>query len=140
MTVEAFHPDHLREIELQAAQKEAAIALDDPEYIDAISGGVAVTVRDSDGKIAACGGSVEIDGVSLLWSFLSKDASKSMVSIVRAARRLVDVSALPVVATAACDFAQGCRMLEMMGLVRQPEPVSDVAMQSGPHYVYVRAV
>lgn len=138
MTVESFHPDHLREIDLQDAQKSAAEIFDDAEYIEAISSGVAVTVRGSDGKIVACGGSVEIEGVSLLWSFLSKDASKSMVSIVRAARRLIDVSVLPVVATAACDFAQGCRMLEMMGLVRQPDTVEDVAIERGPHYVYMR--
>lgn len=139
MTVERFHPDHLREIDLQPAQRPAAAAFEDAEYVAVISAGVAATVRDSAGRVIACGGSVEIDGGSIAWSFLARDAGRNMVTVVRAARRLIEVSPAPIIATSACDFPQGCRLLELLGFKREPETVDDVSLQPGPHYVYVRA-
>lgn len=139
MTVERFHPDHLREIDLQPAQQAAAAAFEDAEYLVAIARGTGGTLRNADGKAIACGGVVEVDGGSIAWAFLSRDAGRNMVALVRAARRLMDTAPLPVLTTAACDFPQGCRLLELLGFERQPEPVDDVSLQAGPHYVYVRS-
>lgn len=138
MTVERFKPEHLREIELQPAQREAAAAWDDAEYMAAITGGAAGTLRNASGAVIACAGVVEVDGGSIAWAFLSRHAGRHMVELVRAARRLIDVAPRPVMSTAACGFPQGCRLLEMLGFERQPEPVEGVSLQAGPHYVYVR--
>ncbi len=138
MTVERFHPDHLRELDLQPAQEAARAAWDDPDYVAAITAGTAGTLRNASGKVIACAGFVEVDGGSIAWAFLSRDAGRHMVTAVRAARRLMEVAPHPVVATAACGFPQGCRLLEMLGFTRRPEPVSGVSLQPGLHYVYER--
>lgn len=137
MIVERFTPEHLRAMDLQAAQLAARGVLDDPEYLDAISRGVAGTLLDAAGRPMVSGGVVEFEDGSLLWSFMAKDAGRHMVSIVRAAMRVVQVAKRPVYATAACDFPQACRLLELLGFTRE-HVVEGVDYAGGSNYVYVR--
>lgn len=139
MTVERFHPDHLREIDLQPAQRDTAAAFDDAEYMTALCSGLAGTLRDASGAVVACAGVVEVDDGSIGWAFLSRDAGRHMVAVVRMARRIMETAAMPILSSAACSFPQGCRMLEILGFERQPEPVEGVSLQAGPHYLYVRS-
>jgi hypothetical protein len=136
MIVERFRPEHLAQLELQPAQDAARNLKTDPEYLEAVSAGVAVTVRDT--EILGCGGIVEFDEGSVLWTLLSPHAGRFMVGIVRAARRLVEVAPRPVYATAACDFPQGCRLLELLGFNRLPDPVTGISTDGKAHFVYER--
>lgn len=138
MIVERFQPEHLARMPLQPAQESARVALADPEYLAAITSGPAATLLAADGAPVAAGGIVEFEDGSLLWSFLARDAGRNMVAVVRAARRLVEVAKRPTYATAACEFAAGGRMLELLGFERLPDPVSDVDAGGGLNFVYVR--
>jgi hypothetical protein len=137
MIVERFQPEHLAQIDLQPAQAAARAALT-AQYIGRLLEGPAATMRDDTGRIVACAGVVDFSDGSLLWAFLAADCRRHMVAIVRGARRLVQVAQRPVWATAACDFAPGCRLLQMLGFERQPEPVEGVSADDKPHYVFER--
>jgi hypothetical protein len=122
MTVEAFKVEHLREIEVQPIQKPAvSVALSLPEYLDCISANPAVTIRDTSGQILCVGGVVEFEDGSMLWSYISTNAGRNMTSIVRTAKRIVEVAKHPMYATASCGFEPACRLLRLLGFARQRE-------------------
>ena len=138
MTVERFQAEHLKQLTLQPMQAAAAPILEDPEYLAAIAQGVAMTIRNTQGDVMACAGSVDYEDGSLLWAFLDASAGRSMVALIRAGRRLAEIARKPVYATAACEFPAGCRLLQMLGFEQLPEPVAGVSADGRAHYVFVR--
>jgi len=136
MTVERFKPEDLDAINLQPSQAMLRDAVT-PDYLETVQTGPAITIR-SQGEIIACGGVVQVEDGSVLWAFVAATAGRNMVSIVRAAQRMVEVARKPVYSTAACDFEPGCRLLRMLGFTPRPDPVDDVSADGKLHYLFVR--
>src|SRR5688500_8002274 len=121
MTVEAFKPEHLAQIELQPAQA-SALAHVPPGYAERlVAAGPAITVR-SRGRIIACLGIGQpAANERLLWGFLAAEVSPWR--IFSAARALIaEHRHEPLYATVEDGFAPGERALELLNFVRD-EPL-----------------
>jgi hypothetical protein len=77
----------------------------------------AYVLLTDEGRFLACAGVSKGELGYQLWSVIAPDAP--MLRVHRAARRFVGLFAnLKLVATSRCDFAAGCRWLEMLGFER----------------------
>ncbi len=114
MMLEAFRPEHLRAMKVQPQQQAELQEVDDDYLAWLAAAGPCVTIRDGD-TIVACGGVIDWQEGSSLWSFLGENAGRHMHAVVRAARRLIEVSRLPIMAEVDLGFGPGCRLLELLG-------------------------
>lgn len=115
MMVEPFHPGHLTEITLQAAQEylrgagtaaAAEIASQHPAYTGRVAG-----------EIVVCAGVIPIwDGRAMGWAWLAAGARLHMLAITRAFLRFLDVQPhRRVEISVDRDFAEAHRWARMLG-------------------------
>lgn len=137
MTVEAFQPAHLNEIELQPSQA-AALSLVPAGYAqDLAAAGEAITVRWR-GRIVACYGiGRPAPNERLLWGFVAADISPwRAFAAVRALIAAHREEAL--YATTEVGFAAGERALALLGFVRV-EILAAFGFDGRDHTLFVRA-
>jgi hypothetical protein len=115
MNLVDFDPRHIREMRLQEAQVWA-LSVIPPVYTEALNRlGPAVTAMDGETILASAGIVGSGFGSGTLWGFVSQDAGKHMVSIIKVLNRLlVFVQLRRIEASTETDFKQGCRLLELV--------------------------
>src|SRR5688572_20617384 len=135
MTVEAFKPEHLAQIELQPAQSSALAHVPAGYAEQLAAAGPAITVR-SHGRILACLGiGWPTANERLLWGFLA--AQVSPWRIFSAARALIaEHGQEPLYATVENGFEQGERALELLNFVRD-EPLPAFGFDGRDHTLFV---
>lgn len=117
MKMVPFEPKHLRAINPQSAQATELLSQGaTPEECaqSLISSGPAMTGLDGGEVIFIVGKSEQWPGRHIVWSMMSKNAGKYMVSIVKALKRLLVLAVgdgrIEVIVRA--DFPEGCRLVE----------------------------
>lgn len=115
-----FQPEHVRAMRLQGGDV-AQEQVSDEDLAALKSAGPAVTMIV--GRPVAAAGVIDLPDGSLLWAYLDESAGRHMVAIFRTAQRIVEVAKRPVYATVAEGFAQGHRLLRLLGFdVDRPLP------------------
>lgn len=141
MKVVAFHPDHVRALELQDAQQYFAGTLSGDEYARALAkSGAAFTALDGD-RVIACSGCVEIwDNRAMAWALISKDAGRHMLGIHKAvAGFLSGAKWRRIEATVDAGFESGMRWMGMLGFVRETQnPMKAYRPDGGNCYLFAR--
>ena len=104
----------------QRQQSELAVLPAMREYADSLmaAGPGLAGINDDGDVVFIIGKAIQWKGRHIVWSLMSHNAGKCMISIVRACRRLIESSAgdgrLELIVQA--DFAEGCRMAnELLG-------------------------
>jgi hypothetical protein len=140
MILEAFKPEHLREIELHESQRSFYDYGARDQYAQELTRGLAYTVR-LDGQILICGGVLPVDqSTGHLWCFMSKFAGKHMLAVHRVTRRFIEVSGRKTVyATTEADYPRGCRWLEMLGF-RQSAILHQYDPAGRDHILYTKVL
>lgn len=138
MTVAPFKPEDLDEIDLQPGQT-SWIDNRDPEYAQELARHLAVTARAGT-RIVACAGVLPLDrDVGIAWAFVARDAGRHFVRFRRMVLRMLQISGKRrMLATTECDFAMGCRWLQILGFERIDTDVLEVLGR--PHFVFARGV
>lgn len=116
MKIVPFEPSHLVGIDLQEWQSEITGELS-PGYATSLaSAGPAFTGIDGD-VVVFCGGCAKMwEGRHIVWSMLSKCSARHLISITRAAKRLIEMQSGRIEAIIRSDFDQGHRWARMCGL------------------------
>lgn len=137
MTIEPFSPSHLDEIDLQPAQT-SWLEHRDPNYARELARHVAVTAR-VEGVVVACAGIISLDrDVGHAWAFVARNAGRHFIRFRRAVARLFEVSGKSrILANTECDFAFGCRWLEMLGFERL-ELLKECGPDGRDHWLYLK--
>ena len=119
MTLEPFIADHLELMTLQPRQRQAWARHGSRDYLLEAErhGGWSVFHGQ---QLLLCGGVMaRIPEEPLLWSFISADAGRHMVALLRVTRRFIEVCGHSFVyATSEVHFRSGCRFLAMLGFER----------------------
>ncbi len=98
-------------------------------------------------QLLLCGGVIaRRSDEPLLWSLISVHASRHMLGLLRVTERFLQVCGHPFVyATTECEFASGCRFLELLKFERLTD-ADDKAVVMQPfvdgvdHYIYERVL
>jgi RimJ/RimL family protein N-acetyltransferase len=140
MILEAYSPEHLREIDLQDSQRSFYEYEARDEYAIELTRGLAYTVR-IEGTIMVCGGVMSVDeSTGHLWCFMSRSAGKHMLALHRVTRRFMEVSGKKTLhATTDADFPRGCRWLEMLGF-SQAAILHDYDPAGRDHILYTKVL
>lgn len=138
MTVAPFKPEDLDEIDLQPDQTSWRDHRD-PEYAQELARHLAVTARDGD-RIVACAGVLPLErDVGQAWAFVARDAGRHFLRFRRMVVRMFECSGKSrILASTECDFAQGCRWLEILGFERI-DRIEECWPDGRAHWLYVRA-
>lgn len=121
MHIVPFSPDHLKQLVLQDAQQFLSRAIVEEDYGEAVKdGGPCFTAFDGD-KVLICGGLMHIwDNRSVAWSLIGADTGKHFIGIYRAIMGFLSVQTIRrIEATVDVGFAQGHRMVGMLGFQRE---------------------
>jgi hypothetical protein len=140
MILEAYKPEHLREIDLHDSQRSFYDYEARDAYARELARGVAYTVR-LEGQIMICGGVLPVDNTTgHLWCFMSRFAGKHMLALHRVTRRFIEVSGKHTLhATTEADFPDGCRWLEMLGF-RQAAVLHRYDPAGRDHILYTKVL
>jgi len=138
MKVITFKAEHLEAMALQDAQS----------YLTAwVSPAMAKTLEDHNsytgvegGKVICCGGVIPLwVGRSMMWSYLSKDAGKHIISIHNETRRFLDDCYVQrMEATVDVGFAQGHRWMRMLGFKMEASCMKAYRPDGGDCSLYAR--
>jgi hypothetical protein len=116
--MEAFKPEHLRELVLQPAQERVRANLSNPEYAQALVGEHSFTLK-MDGKVVACFGVLKLwEGRGDAWALIDGDiGARGMRRLHFEIRKRLEAAHEFRRIETACDagFAQAKRWLELLG-------------------------
>ena len=139
-----YRPEHLTELgQVEAAEGGTAISFLDPAMQAALSQYNSWTHLDGEGRVVACGGTIQQwPGRHLAWLYLTQQSARSMLPLTRAVRRVLDQVPGRVEATVLRGFEPGHRFARMLGFRVENDP--GVLKAYGPggedHIAYVRGV
>jgi len=118
MKVIEYRPEHMAGMRMQ--EKQLRDAYTSPN--DYLKSELAFTCIDGD-RVVCCGGIIKTAcdawwrDTWVLWAAISADAGPCMTSIVRVARRLVQLKRDDmVIAVVRCDFKEAHRLVKLVGL------------------------
>jgi hypothetical protein len=138
MNITRAIPADFFEIELQPRQT-AERAKADPAFAEVLAAHLAYTAR-IDGRIIAIAGIIPLDrDVGEVWCGFAVDAGRYFTRLARTALRLFEVCGKSrLLAVTACDFGEGCRLLELLGFKREEDPLKGSAPGEPDKWIYVR--
>lgn len=139
MNISAFKPGDLDEIDLQPAQTPWR-AHRNEDYARMLASHLSYTARDGD-RIIACGGVIACErDVGMVWATIARGAGRRMLALYRMGQRLIEVSGKRIIlANTECDFAQGCRLLKLLGFKRD-ERLPQHGPDGRDHWLYTRGM
>jgi hypothetical protein len=116
MKLVLFDPEHVTRIKLQPRQCEmfGNMTLD---YARGLSAMGPALSGIHDGEVIFCGGCAKLwEGRIMLWSLLSLESGKHMLTIVKAAKRMLAVQDGRVEAAVVSDYEEAHRLVKACGL------------------------
>ena len=116
-----FAPDDLRLLALQPQQADFYSQCCNAEYAEALAQSGPAWTAWRGTRVVACGGIQTLwPGRGCAWLLLAADVGAAMVLLLRYMRRvLLSGQYRRVEAAAACGFAEGARMLQLLGFKRE---------------------
>lgn len=117
MVIVPFDPEHLKTLQIQAAQAWMSEDLLCPDYAAAVAAaGVAFSGVEGQTLVACAGLMYFHKDRAVAWALMSQQAGGHFIKIVRAMRRYLDVcDSRRIEAQVACDFPAGRRLVTMLG-------------------------
>lgn len=140
MKVVPFQADHLALLVPQPAQRDELAALSRPEARALEMAGGAWTVV-CDGAVVACGGiAPQRWSRALLWAFLGVKAGRHLLSVFRAARRILALSEYArIETTVRADFDAGHRWIKLLGFeLETPDGMKRFGPKGEKYMLYSR--
>src|SRR6185312_14657212 len=116
MIIVPFEPEHAQRIELPQAHAHwlSHVSADYRERLPQLGPAYTAMVGE---RVIGCAGIIETGaGSGYLWALASRDSRPHFVGLIRAVRRLMELSPLRrLEATVERGFNPGCRALELLG-------------------------
>jgi len=140
MNVRPFRVQDFTAIDLQPHQANAR-ELVTPWYLELLKdAGPAITIEES-GAVLLCAGIGYVPPQPpTFWSFVSADAGRQALGVIRALRRFLDAAPYrAIVSTAAGGFAPSCRALALLGF-RESTRLEAHGPDGEDHVLFIRGV
>ena len=138
MKVDPLKLSDFEEIEPQPAQIYWR-AHRTPEEERFLANEIAFTARDN-GRIVACAGVVSLgQEAGICWALIARDAGRHFLRFRGMFERMIETSGKRrLFANTECDFADGCRWLEILGFARIEQREPFCGPDGREHHLYER--
>ena len=140
MEIVPFEAEHLKRLELQAAQAYLSQWVT-PEQGDALAEEPSFTAL-KDGKPIACAGIVTMwFGRAIAWAYVSDTGPQDFIGVHRAVKGFLDVCYVQrIEMTVDCDFPQAHRWAKMLGFEMESERMKSFLPNGDDSALYARVL